>query len=179
MFEAGRRDPRNKGKLVGQKAPLIGWRYSNLGYLTLRILIHRVTGEFYGDFLQDRIFKPLNMSTTRVMSEADIIPNRSSGYRLEKGVLGEINLMREGGHVLGTRASIDDGFEKAEFALEREQADAYALTPNWDMPSRMTTACGALERGVPADIVRKAYGDETFAAGSASSVEPGGAPAVT
>jgi len=67
--------------------PGTGWSYSNLGYLTLGILIHRVTGEFYGDFLQDRIFKPLDMSTTRVMSEADIIPNRSSGYRLEKGVL--------------------------------------------------------------------------------------------
>jgi CubicO group peptidase (beta-lactamase class C family) len=67
--------------------PGTGWSYSNLGYLTLGILIHRVTGEFYGDFLRDRIFKPLDMSTTRVMSEADIIPNRSSGYRLEKGVL--------------------------------------------------------------------------------------------
>ena len=67
--------------------PGTGWSYSNLGYLTLGILIHRVTGEFYGDFLQDRIFKPLDMSTTRVMSEADIIPNRSSGYRLENRVL--------------------------------------------------------------------------------------------
>ena len=32
------------------------WEYSNLGYLTLGILIHRVSGEFYGDFLQKRIF---------------------------------------------------------------------------------------------------------------------------
>jgi CubicO group peptidase (beta-lactamase class C family) len=63
------------------------WSYSNLGYLTLGILIHRVTGEFYGDFLQQRIFKPLNMSTARVISEADIVPNRSSGYRLVKGHL--------------------------------------------------------------------------------------------
>src|SRR5580765_3881056 len=35
------------------------WAYSNLGYLTLGILIHRVTGQFYGDFLHDRIFQPL------------------------------------------------------------------------------------------------------------------------
>jgi len=63
------------------------WSYSNLGYLTLGILIHRVTGEFYGDFIQQRIFKPLNMSTARIISEADIIPNRSSGYRLENGHL--------------------------------------------------------------------------------------------
>jgi CubicO group peptidase (beta-lactamase class C family) len=63
------------------------WEYSNLGYLTLGILIHRVTGEFYGDFLQQRIFHPLDMQTTRIISEADIIPNRAAGYRLVKGEL--------------------------------------------------------------------------------------------
>jgi CubicO group peptidase (beta-lactamase class C family) len=56
------------------------WSYSNLGYLTLGILIHKVTGEFYGDFLQRKIFKPLHMTTTRIISEVDIIPNRSAGY---------------------------------------------------------------------------------------------------
>ncbi len=65
--------------------PGTSWSYSNLGYLTLGILIHKVTGEFYGDFLQQRIFRPLHMSTTRIISEADIIPNRSAGYRLVNG----------------------------------------------------------------------------------------------
>jgi CubicO group peptidase (beta-lactamase class C family) len=68
-------------------APGTSWSYSNLGYLTLGILIHKVTGEFYGDFLQQRIFKPLGMSATRIINEADIIPNRAAGYRLEKGEL--------------------------------------------------------------------------------------------
>ena len=58
------------------------WDYSNLGYVTLGKLIHNVTGKFYGDFLAERIFKPLGMTTTRVISEADIIPNRAAGYRL-------------------------------------------------------------------------------------------------
>jgi CubicO group peptidase (beta-lactamase class C family) len=61
------------------------WEYSNLGYLTLGVLIHRVTGEFYGDFLRQRIFEPLGMQTTRIISEADIVPNRAAGYRLVKG----------------------------------------------------------------------------------------------
>jgi CubicO group peptidase (beta-lactamase class C family) len=61
------------------------WSYSNLGYLTLGILIHRVTGKFYGDVLEERIFHPLEMQSTRIMSEADIIPNRAAGYRLVKG----------------------------------------------------------------------------------------------
>ena len=61
------------------------WGYSNLGYLLLGVLIHKVTGEFYGDFLQERVFRPLGMNTARVMSEADIIPNRAAGYRLVEG----------------------------------------------------------------------------------------------
>jgi CubicO group peptidase (beta-lactamase class C family) len=68
-------------------APGTDWSYSNLGYLTLGILIHRVTGEFYGDFLEQRVFQPLGMSTTRIINEADIIPNRSAGYRLDDGQL--------------------------------------------------------------------------------------------
>jgi CubicO group peptidase (beta-lactamase class C family) len=63
------------------------WSYSNLGYLILGILIHRVTGEFYGDMLQQRIFQPLGMETARIVSEADIIPNRAAGYRLAEGQL--------------------------------------------------------------------------------------------
>jgi CubicO group peptidase (beta-lactamase class C family) len=63
------------------------WAYSNLGYLTLGLVIHKVTGKFYGDFLQERIFKKLGMTSTRIISEADIIPNRAAGYRLEKGEL--------------------------------------------------------------------------------------------
>jgi len=63
------------------------WQYSNIAYLTLGILIHKVTGQFYGDFLQDRVFKPLGMTSTRIISEADIIPNRAAGYRIEKDQL--------------------------------------------------------------------------------------------
>jgi CubicO group peptidase (beta-lactamase class C family) len=67
--------------------PGTSWSYSNLGYLTLGILIHKVSGLFYGDFLEERIFRPLDMRTTRIISEADIVPNRAAGYRLVKGEL--------------------------------------------------------------------------------------------
>ena len=63
------------------------WSYAKLGYATLGILIHKVTGKFYGDFLQERIFKPLDMNSARIISESDIIPNRAAGYRLVKGEL--------------------------------------------------------------------------------------------
>jgi CubicO group peptidase (beta-lactamase class C family) len=68
-------------------APGSSWNYSNVGYVTLGILIRKVTGKYYGDFLQERIFKPLGMNTARVISEADIVPNRAAGYRLVNGQL--------------------------------------------------------------------------------------------
>jgi CubicO group peptidase (beta-lactamase class C family) len=63
------------------------WRYTNTNYVLLGMMIHRVTGKFYGDFLAERIFRPLGMTSTRIISEEDIIPNRSAGYRLVKGEL--------------------------------------------------------------------------------------------
>jgi CubicO group peptidase (beta-lactamase class C family) len=68
-------------------APGEKWSYSNTGYVLLGVIIHRATGEFYGDFLQRRIFGPLGMTATRIISEADIVPHRSNGYRLVKGEL--------------------------------------------------------------------------------------------
>jgi CubicO group peptidase (beta-lactamase class C family) len=63
------------------------WNYSNPGYVLLGILIHRVSGKFYGDFLKERIFTPLGMDTARIINESDIIPNRAAGYILEKDQL--------------------------------------------------------------------------------------------
>ncbi len=58
------------------------WRYNNGGYVMLGVLVRRVTGKFYGDLLQEKIFKPLEMKTARVINEADIVQNRSAGYEI-------------------------------------------------------------------------------------------------
>jgi CubicO group peptidase (beta-lactamase class C family) len=68
-------------------APGEDWAYRNTNYLLLGAIIRKVTGEFYGDFLQERIFKPLGMTSTRIISEADIVPNRASGYEMADGKL--------------------------------------------------------------------------------------------
>ena len=67
--------------------PGTSWSYSNLGYVTLGILIRRVSGEYFGDYMQHHIFQPLGMSTTRIVDEAEIIPNRAAGYRIDNGNL--------------------------------------------------------------------------------------------
>src|ERR1700737_99907 len=59
------------------------WDYRNTNYVLLGVIVHKVTGSFYADYLQQRIFKPLGMSSTRLISEADIIQNRSAGYEVK------------------------------------------------------------------------------------------------
>jgi len=75
------------GALEPEFAPGEGWRYSNSGYVLLGLLITKVTGCFFVDFMQERLFLPLEMHTARGVSDADIVPHRSSGYRIVDGEL--------------------------------------------------------------------------------------------
>lgn len=68
-------------------APGEDWEYCNSNYLLLGAVIRKATGKFYGDMLQERIFRPLGMTRTRIISEADIVPNRAAGYQLVGGKL--------------------------------------------------------------------------------------------
>jgi CubicO group peptidase (beta-lactamase class C family) len=68
-------------------APGEKWAYRNTNYVLLGIIIHKVTGKPYAEFLGERVFKPLGMTSTRLISESDIIPNRSAGYEIRDGQL--------------------------------------------------------------------------------------------
>ena len=63
------------------------WNYSNTGYALLGFIVRKASGSFYGDVLAERVFKPLGMTTTRVITERDIVPNRAAGYVLSNGEL--------------------------------------------------------------------------------------------
>jgi CubicO group peptidase (beta-lactamase class C family)/imidazolonepropionase-like amidohydrolase/Tol biopolymer transport system component len=56
------------------------WNYSNTGYALLGIIITRVTGQPYHEFLRARIFTPAGMPTIRVITEAELVPHRARGY---------------------------------------------------------------------------------------------------
>jgi D-alanyl-D-alanine carboxypeptidase len=56
------------------------WAYSNSGYFILGMIIEKVTGKRFEEFLSDRIFKPLGMTVTRTSDPGAVIPNRASGY---------------------------------------------------------------------------------------------------
>jgi CubicO group peptidase (beta-lactamase class C family) len=70
-----------------EEAPGERWDYRNTNYALLGILIHKVAGKPYYEFLSERIFQPLGMTSTRLISDRDIIPNRAAGYELDNGQL--------------------------------------------------------------------------------------------
>ena len=74
-------------------APGEKYAYSNTGYHLLGMIIHKLTGKLWGDFLKERVFEPLGMDNTRVVSLSEVITNRAAGYVWEDGRL-------QNGHLL-------------------------------------------------------------------------------
>jgi D-alanyl-D-alanine carboxypeptidase len=58
------------------------WAYNNTAYFLLGLIIENVSGKSYGDFLAERIFRPLGMDTARVNRQLDLITNRATGYNV-------------------------------------------------------------------------------------------------
>lgn len=59
------------------------WQYSNVGYVLLGLLLNRVSGRFYGELLQERVFAPLGMGSARIIDDGAIVPHRAAGYQLD------------------------------------------------------------------------------------------------
>jgi CubicO group peptidase (beta-lactamase class C family) len=71
--------------LLRRSPPGHKFEYSNSGYLLLGVIIRTVTGKFHADYIRENIFQPLDMKTARIVSDAEIVPNRVAGYRMSKG----------------------------------------------------------------------------------------------
>ena len=56
------------------------WSYSNTGYILLGMIIQKVSGMSYDDFLTKRIFQPLGMSDTQHDTPDAVVPRRATGY---------------------------------------------------------------------------------------------------
>jgi D-alanyl-D-alanine carboxypeptidase len=68
------------GEMSLNFAPGTAYAYSNTGYLVLDLIVQKVAGEPYDQFLAERIFRPLGITETRRNSLSEIIPYRASGY---------------------------------------------------------------------------------------------------
>lgn len=58
------------------------WNYSNTGYYFLGILIEKLSGRSYKEFLEENIFLPLGMINTGIDDEKKIVENKAAGYYL-------------------------------------------------------------------------------------------------
>jgi CubicO group peptidase (beta-lactamase class C family) len=67
-------------------APGEKWEYCNSGYFLLGLIVEKVSGKTYGEFLQTEFFKPLGMNRTGVHVAGKEPEGESLGYA--KGLLG-------------------------------------------------------------------------------------------
>jgi len=63
------------------------FRYNNSGYWLLGVIIEKVTGESYAQFVETELFRPLGLERTRYDDYRPIIPDRAHGYTLVDGQL--------------------------------------------------------------------------------------------
>lgn len=61
------------------------WQYCNVGYFTLAEIIRRVADKPWAAFLDERIFRPLEMQSTRTTTHEELVLNRASSYEWENG----------------------------------------------------------------------------------------------
>jgi CubicO group peptidase (beta-lactamase class C family) len=61
------------------------WQYSNSGYAVLAMIVEKVSGKPFSQFLQDRIFAPLEMDHTLAYEKGkNEVPHRAYGHTRDK-----------------------------------------------------------------------------------------------
>ncbi|MGA8429357.1 MAG: serine hydrolase domain-containing protein [Candidatus Sulfotelmatobacter sp.] len=63
------------------------WRYSNSGFYLLGMIIEKVSGETYANYMLNHIFRPLGMDSSRYCDARSVVKNRAAGYVRSKGQL--------------------------------------------------------------------------------------------
>ena len=62
------------------------WQYSNYGFLLLGVIVERVSGQSYYDYVRDHIFVPAGMTGSGSEPEDVAVAGRAKGYMQQKGV---------------------------------------------------------------------------------------------
>jgi len=74
----------------GKFTPGTKWEYSNSGYVVLGLIVAKVYGKSFGEFLQERISSPLKMNHTLVFEKGkNEITNRAYGHSKREHIFAE------------------------------------------------------------------------------------------
>jgi CubicO group peptidase (beta-lactamase class C family) len=125
-----------KAQPVGKFTPGTSWEYSNSGYVVLGLIVAKVSGMPYREFLQRRIFAPLKMDHTVVYQNGiNTVSQRAYGHSKENGKLVETDqsatsaTLGDGGIYsnVSDMENWDQGLRKHTLLSEKEMEPA--LTP--------------------------------------------------
>jgi CubicO group peptidase (beta-lactamase class C family) len=87
----------------GKFEPGTKWDYSNSGYVVLGLIVAKVSGKAYGEFLRERIFAPLKMVDAIVYQKGkNTVTNRAYGHSKDKEIFKETDQS-------STSATLGDG----------------------------------------------------------------------
>jgi len=99
-------------------APGTAWSYSNSGYILLGAIIEQVSGMSYANFIQQRIFMPLDMAHSYYDDPTLVIPGRVAGYtRTNDGYANAAYMSMTQPYAAGALASSVDDLAKWDAAL--------------------------------------------------------------
>ena len=94
MTEGRIREPKNTREAIAifQDFDLIAepgtkYSYSSYGFNLLGAVIEGASGRSYGEFMRERVWGPMGMTSTRMDDPREIIPNRVRGYTFENGTV--------------------------------------------------------------------------------------------
>lgn len=101
------------------------WSYSNSGYVVLGLVVAKVSGMPFGEFLQQRIFKPLHMDQTLAyVAGRNNVVHRAYGHAKQKDVFVERDQS-------STSATLGDGGIYSNLSDLAKWDDALSATPCW------------------------------------------------
>lgn len=91
-------------------APGSDWTYSDQGYFLLGLIVEKVTGQSFAEYMDDTFFAPWGMAQTHVLDQRRIVPNRVEGYALMDGAMVRNRRVWQFGLTshMGVMSSLDD-----------------------------------------------------------------------
>lgn len=94
------------------------FKYNNSGYVILGHIIEKTSGMSYADFVERRIFKKLDMSSSHYASHASVVPNRASGYHKREAYINSRHISYSIPFASGSLMSTVDDMLKWEEAIK-------------------------------------------------------------